>query len=414
MFIPIGTENAMRRPTVVTWWLIGLCTAIYLLDEASGPLGMTAVRQALDAMVLNPNAGLFEWWQPVTYLFLHGSPAHLIFNIIFLYVFGPPVEDKFRRLPFLAFYILAGAMAGAVHWLFEHHTIPLDPATLAQVRSAGLSTTFVPPVIGASGAIAGITGAFLVLFPVVGVRVFVLFFYIGTYVIPAWWFIAFAIAGDIIFGAFSDGRGVAHAAHLGGYAFGAVVALTLLWLKVLPREPFDLFSIGRQAYRRRRFRELATRQSAWTADAGRPMSIPRRKRAAHHDPPHAQTDALAAARLEVASLLTAGRADAACDAYAALLDRDASSMLPADQQLALANHAMASARHQLAAAAYELFLARHPSHQRGPEVRLVLALLNAQYLNDPTRAKEILADLEPAMLSDRDRAFRDQLLDDLG
>jgi len=131
-----------------------------------------------------------------TSLFLHGSVLHLAFNMLFLWIFGNNLEDRWGRVRYLLFYLAAGMVA-----------------TLAFVLTSPRS---VVPLIGASGAIAGVMGAYLVLFPrsrVLGLVGFI------PVPLPAWAFLGFWFASQFLGG--SDG--VAYAAHVGGFLFGMAV-----------------------------------------------------------------------------------------------------------------------------------------------------------------------------------------------
>ncbi|MDP1661544.1 MAG: rhomboid family intramembrane serine protease, partial [Phycisphaerales bacterium] len=169
----------------------------------------------------------------LTYQFLHAGFLHLIGNMLFLWVFGPAVEDRFGRVGFLLFYLVGGALAGLAHALFE-----------------------ASPVIGASGAIAAVTGAFLVLFPRTHIKVFLFFVMVGVIELPAWIFLALAVAKDL-WGLGTHGEGVAFLAHLGGYTVGATVAVALLLTRALPDEDWSLLAVFKQQARRAEFRRLA-------------------------------------------------------------------------------------------------------------------------------------------------------------
>jgi membrane associated rhomboid family serine protease len=143
----------------------------------------------------------------LTSMFLHGSWMHLIGNMWFLWLFGNNIEDSMTRPRFVAFYLLAGLAAA-----------------LAQVAANPASEV---PMVGASGAISGVMGAYLVLFP--RVRVFTvvpLGFFIQTMALPAWmmliyWAVLQVAGGVTSLGA--EGGGVAFWAHLGGFAAGVVL-----------------------------------------------------------------------------------------------------------------------------------------------------------------------------------------------
>jgi len=143
----------------------------------------------------------------ITSLFLHGGWAHLLGNMLFLWIFGNNVEDYFGHFRFVIFYLLAGVVA-----------------SLVQVLTMGLSNT---PVIGASGAIAGTMGAYFLLFPRSRVKtlVFILIFFtlvdIPAPVYLLIWFLMQLFEGFTTFGSAS---GVAFFAHVGGFLFGVLYA----------------------------------------------------------------------------------------------------------------------------------------------------------------------------------------------
>jgi membrane associated rhomboid family serine protease len=144
----------------------------------------------------------------LTAMFLHGGWLHLLGNMLFLWVFGNNVEDRLRRLPFLGFYLLCGYAATYGFALFER----------------GSSE----PLVGASGAIAGVLGAYLVLFPRARVLSLLTFFFFLPVRLPAWvvlgsWFLLqylyFRGSG------LAEGSGVAYGAHVIGFLVGAL----LIW-----------------------------------------------------------------------------------------------------------------------------------------------------------------------------------------
>src|SRR5262249_20133954 len=145
----------------------------------------------------------FRPWTLVTHAFLHAGWLHLLGNMVFLWVFGPNVEDRFTRIGVLIFYLVGGAAAGGAHALLE-----------------------ASPALGAGGAIAAVTGAYIVLFPRTLIKCIVFLIIIGIFQIPAWIFIVLAIAKDMVWVGLPTDN-VARFAHLGGYAFGMMVSLFL-------------------------------------------------------------------------------------------------------------------------------------------------------------------------------------------
>ncbi|MCA9282912.1 MAG: rhomboid family intramembrane serine protease [Phycisphaeraceae bacterium] len=389
MFIPIATDRPRRRPTVITYWLMAINILIFIVGYALMHNDEDRFLAMQAKFMLFPVDFLFHWWQLITYQFLHADWMHILGNMLFLFVFGPPVEDRFGRVGFLAFYLVGGVAAGAIHMAFSDL-----------------------PVLGASGAISAVTGAFLVLFPLTHIRVLLFFFIIGVYSIPSWWFIAFAIARDLFFQGLGggEGSGVAYMAHIGGYIFGASIPITLLWLHAIPREPFDLFSIGRQAKRRRDFKALTHKTSPWRAD------LPSQSRvgaASGKSKRAAPDDAITTARAEVSSLIATGEIARATDKYIALLDKDADATMNRDAQLVIANHLATESRHTEAVAAYDRFIARFPTDRETPRLKLMIALFSARYLNDPIRASRLLEELRTAHLDESAQSLADQLREEI-
>lgn len=362
----------------MTYALVAVNVLVFVAQSvATGPaFGGGAGQAFFESLVLHPMAP--RWWEFFTYQFLHGGLLHIAGNMLFLWVFGPPVEDRLGRWWFLLFYLVGGAAAGGVHALLD-----------------------ASPVIGASGAISGVTGAFMAMFPRVTIRVLSIFFIIGVWHIPAMWFILMGVAWDL----FLPRQGVAVTAHLGGYLYGFTIAMALLWLRIIPREPYDLFTMGRQAHRRRVFREATARDGS----AFRGGMSTRAKKA---DDPKQQK--IAAARAEVSKAVEAGDASAAGAAYRALLDITTDGALGRPTQLALGNLLYASGDGGAAAVAYEHFLRRFEKDPEAARVRLMLGLIHARQLNDPVRAKALVGEAMPGLRSEDERELARELLEELG
>ncbi len=151
-----------------------------------------------------------NWLTPVLSIFLHGSWAHLLGNALFFWVFGNNIEDVMGRARFLVFFLLCGIAAAAVH-------VVLQPDSAI-------------PTVGASGAVSGVMGAYLVLFPKVRVRmlfIFVILFRViplPAWLVLIWWFALQLVLGlaDAASGAPNTG-GVAVWAHVGGFAAGVLL-----------------------------------------------------------------------------------------------------------------------------------------------------------------------------------------------
>lgn len=210
---PIRDHNPSGRRPYVTFGLIAINIAVFLLYWPQLDTDLAAMR-FFDAWGLVPlkimvGEGLHGL---VTSMFLHGGWLHLGGNMLFLWIFGDNLEDEMGPAGFLAFYLAAGLAASALQ-------IAADP--LSRI-----------PMVGASGAIAGVMGAYLLLFPRAKVDIF-LFFVVFFRIIPvrAWlmlglWF-GIQLAGGLMMP--TDQGGVAYWAHAGGFLAGLVLALPL-WL----------------------------------------------------------------------------------------------------------------------------------------------------------------------------------------
>lgn len=374
MLFPLGTDRPLRTPPLVTPALIVVNVAAFLAQMSMIRLDPNRYAELLGKLWVF--GGDFHWWTLFTSAFLHSTNAlwHILGNMLFLWVFGPNIEDRFGRIGFLIFYLLGAAASGGVHAFFSDN-----------------------PAIGASGAIAACTGAYMVMFPRTTVRCFALLIIVGIVRVPAWWFIGFAIAWDILLQGSGAGTRVAHAAHLGGYAFGIAVSLALLGLKIVPREPYDLFTLGRQAYRRRQLKEASASAAEHNA----------RLWTAARNSEDGRVEALAAARAELTRRITAADAEGSAAAYRQLADefgdRPGATTLPRRHQYDLANMLYAAHRYELAAYAYDRFLDAYPADAEAPPIRLLLGIIHARELNDPVRAKALItqaaADLEGEALA---------------
>jgi membrane associated rhomboid family serine protease len=216
--LPLSDGLRARRFPVVNVTLIAANFAVWFLYEL--PHLDSAVYHAsfypctVDGSCHGPEPWGISW---LTSMFLHGSWDHILGNMLFLAIFGKNVEDAFGRLRYLGFYLAGGFAA----------TMAQTAATLL----AGSAAAARVPNLGASGAIAAVLGAFIVLYPEARIRTLVAFFFVQ---IPAWiylglWFLYQLVEANFgLFSANANGGGVAFFAHVGGFVFGSVVAFALL------------------------------------------------------------------------------------------------------------------------------------------------------------------------------------------
>jgi hypothetical protein len=215
--LPLSDGMRARRFPLVTVALIAANLAVWILYEL--PDLDAAVRDAsfyacdVENTCDSPLPWPISWF---TAMFLHTSWDHILGNMLFLAVFGKSVEGAFGRLGFLALYVAGGFAATVTQTAI---TLLASPEADAQI-----------PLLGASGAVSAVLGAFLVLYPQVQIKTLVLVFIVR---IPAWvwlggWFLyQFFEARYAILHPEEDGSGVAFAAHVGGFLFGMLVAYVL-------------------------------------------------------------------------------------------------------------------------------------------------------------------------------------------
>ena len=350
--IPIGTDQAARKAPAVTMALVAANALAYV-----AMLGVA--RQSDDALAgfilrwgLSREA--FGAWQPLTYQFVHdpGTIWHILGNMLFLWAFGSAVEGRMGRVGFAVFYLAGGAVAGLVQ-------LAVSPG----------------PVIGASGSVSAVTGAFIALFPRARVAVLMLF---SVVQIPAMLLVALYFAADLL-GAFGAGRGgVGHMAHLAGTAFGLLVTMALVATGIVRRNDMDLAYVLRQWWRRRKMRSAlegsAEGAGPWTGNA-------------------------AASLRKVAEV-------AAADAVRAAARQAARAREAAGASFARGDFARA-------AEGLDTALALAPDAADADESRLMLAVIHVRKLPDPAKARAAL-DAIGAKLPEHLRPLHAALREELG
>jgi len=208
MFIPIGDDNTKRVSfPIVTILLVVANVIVFFLELQRGEefIYKYSVIAADFTSGFPPIANLF------TSMFMHGGWAHLLGNMLYLYIFGDNVEDNFGRGRFLIFYLLCGLAA-----------------TVAQIAVNVHSTV---PSLGASGAISGVLAGYLVLFPKNRVRVLMGYFvmHVSAWFVLGLWIVTQMISGyaDLFRTAASDQGGIAYMAHIGGFFAGVILTFIL-------------------------------------------------------------------------------------------------------------------------------------------------------------------------------------------
>ena len=216
--IPLSDGIRARRLPFVNVSLIVVNFYVWIFYELPH-LGTSIAHGSFYPCTLNGTCHGPESWPVawITAMFLHGSWDHILGNMLFLAIFGKNVEDAFGHVGYLAFYFAGGFVATITQALI---TLLAGSAAAAQV-----------PSLGASGAIAAVLGAYFVLYPTSKVLALVFVFPVR---VSAWfflglWFLYQLVEGDFgLMSVSANGGGVAFFAHVGGFVFGAVVALVLV------------------------------------------------------------------------------------------------------------------------------------------------------------------------------------------
>ena len=222
--VPLSDNNPTRTTPYIVFGLIVLNVLVFLYELSLQGSGENALEQffriwaivpaeltdSFNGRALNP---IGEWVTLISSQFLHGGFAHLGGNMLYLWIFGNNVEEKLGYVKYLIFYLACGVLASLTQWYFSQGSLI--------------------PSLGASGAIAGVMGAYIIRFPkaeVIGVVPLGIFF--PTFRVPAYFFLGFWFIQQAFYGVSSLGMptnigmesgGIAYWAHAGGFVFGAIL-----------------------------------------------------------------------------------------------------------------------------------------------------------------------------------------------
>ncbi|OKH22030.1 rhomboid family intramembrane serine protease [Hydrococcus rivularis NIES-593] len=220
--VPLHDNNPTRITPYLTYTLIGINVFVFLHELSLSPQQLEqffytygVVPKELTASLSSgdPDRIVSQSLTLVTSQFLHGGFLHIAGNMLFLWVFGNNIEDQLGRIKYFIFYLTCGVLAALTQWFFS--------------MQSGV------PAIGASGAIAGVLGAYIIRFPKAQILTLVpLGFFLTTLRIPAVFFLGFWFVQQALYGVASlqapanigmEGGGIAYWAHAGGFVFGAIL-----------------------------------------------------------------------------------------------------------------------------------------------------------------------------------------------
>jgi len=220
---PLHTSVPTRYPPVITWVLIAVNCAVffveirfsgYRLSSFMSNFALIPARYFMPSALGLPAPTAFDYLPFVTNMFLHGGWLHLILNMWTLWLFGPAVEDRLGSGRYLAFYLVCGVLASATYAYFN--------------------ATSMVPALGASGAIAGVLGCYLRLFPFARVLILIpifflpFFFEVHAFLFVGVWFLVQVLQGAAQLLTPSAGGGIAWWAHIGGFVVGLLFGSLLV------------------------------------------------------------------------------------------------------------------------------------------------------------------------------------------
>ncbi|MBK8269532.1 MAG: rhomboid family intramembrane serine protease [Planctomycetes bacterium] len=385
LIIPIKTDSPVRRAPYVNFTLIAINVLVFFVTDVLGRFAGDGFGEAIKFRYhLNPaNLSLSQFF---TYQFLHGDIMHLLGNMLFLWIFGNSVNSKMGHIPYLLFYLSAGVFAGV-----------------------GFALTSLNPCIGASGAIAGVTTAFLVLYPHSEITLFYwVWFYIGKWHIRAMILIVVKIIlwDNILSPGLSGGfehAMVAYEAHIAGYLYGFVVCFGLLMIRALPRDQYDIVALAKRYRQRTQLRAaLSDPEARARAVYGRVAAMPAEN--ANEVPISPEEVELQKMRAAVAELIAKGDFAGAVNAYDALMARDPAQVLSRQNILAIANQLMTAGQYPQAAVAYEKYLKTYPKDGESPRIKLMLGIIYAKYLQQNETAEPFLRESAESLTDPDQRA----------
>ncbi len=352
MIVPIRTDSRLRATPYMNWLIIAVNVVVFALQK---PLNLNT------RWVLIP--GNAQWWNYLTYAFLHQDILHIAGNMLFLYIFGNNVNDKMGHSAYLGFYLAGAVFAGL-----------------------GFSITSSGGVLGASGAVSAVTGAYLVLFPRSNITLFYFFILFGFLELQGIYVVLLFFAENVYFAVTSvqsHGGGVAYSAHVAGTIFGFVVTLALLWIKLLPRDQFDVVALIDRWNRRRQYRDVV-------ATGYNPFSYVNADSRKAPPPPSPRDERISELRMAISNAIGSHELERAVSLYQELKMLDSAQVLPRQAQLDIANQLAAQQLYLPAAEAYEQFIRAYPKFEQMEQVELMLGLIYARYLEQYPRAQQCL------------------------
>jgi membrane associated rhomboid family serine protease len=368
MLFPLGDDNPRRSTPIVTIALIAANAAVFLANN----LGATedSLREFFLRWGYDADRPLSV--QAFTSMFMHGGFMHILGNMWVLWIVGDNVEDKLGRFRYLALYLIGGLVAV---WAYSGIAQMAGPSPAAMEMFGRAQ----PPLVGASGAVYGVMGMYLVLFPEARIRLLFWFFlFVQVIRVPAKVFIGITIALDFLQTLIARGPaagGVATAAHVGGGVFGIVAALALK-KSVGGGAGGDAWDVH-TGFSRHSHGGAESRGDLVRDDGdGSPW----------YTPPEPMEEQSAELENALVQLVRAGRTRDAIDVYPAYVSYRRERPLPPDVQLEIAHEFYRQGLARDGIAAYRRFLDTNPGDPDAPEAAFRIGILYARGLDDARSA----------------------------
>jgi membrane associated rhomboid family serine protease len=391
MLFPLSTDQPLNRRPVVTNTLITVNLLTFLALTLGTFLGWSSLDAGVDLLgVARGSVG--QPWRLVTYQFMHdpNDLLHLLFNMLFLWIFGRNVECSMGRWTFGLFYLAGGVIAALAH----------------MTRSEAI-------IVGASGSICAVTGAFIILFPRSRIRIFVFFLIIGVFMIPSMWFVAFYMVMDLLQQTMEilgrQSSHVAYMAHLAGYVCGIVVAITLLATKRIRTSQHDLLYLLKQRRRRLAFKGAmkdASHQEPHSTSAASRQGPIKKSEFTEIDPSAADAKVIARSLSHTDTTRARQRF-----AIASAQGRTVPLSLGDLQLLATEYWTAGDAR--LAVTAWRQYIQSAPDADDLPQIQLLMAVALIRHLDDPEDAASLLEASSPGLTDASERSLLEALRQEL-
>ena len=363
MLIPIGTDYQKRKIPFVNYAIVAvnifLFVYLYVFKAHQNELLYYHMISGFELNVKSP--GVMQFFSS---LFLHADWMHVLGNMVFLWVFGNAINDKLGQIGYLIFYLAGGVAASLAYYLLN------DTGYL----------------IGASGAIAAVTGAYFIMLPRTNVKTLILTIIIFAYDIPSLVFIAFQVALNIYWALGNRNSQVAYSAHVAGYAFGITIAVLILKFKIIKRDDWDILHLIKRYRQRAKYRKFVKQNYdpfARAHDVGKNIS----------QVSQAMQKNL---NLDSRTLDLYNKINQACkndnpklaaDLYQQWCSADHAGVILSEKNLlVISNTLAAEQKFAQASDCYELLLEHYPSCDNNAQIRLMLGRVYNTYLHDPNRA----------------------------